>query len=362
MACDIEFIYLHACLSDYLDKLLLPPDFLDTGKAKKCALPEVIAINEELDSHENRNRRFLLGVFISFVGLAEGLCRQKGVDSIEHALTKYPPRTEVNTGRANSLTLGEPELSLRTYYNAAEKVIRHDLLRSDYPNCAPHATQSWAQYQDTFERICALPPFGRAALMGLLWDRVLDIPIPEAGCGVREIRPFEHIVLNFQKAPGEPAGVVLQGIAYAYYRADSPNVTFRPYKVGTGSSRVGAAGDVDGWVGNQLALSIEVKDKPINVDNLNEFDQFILQLRRWPNCTAVALAESFDDVATDYLRSHEILCFDRDTMVQNISYWDVPKQKLAVRELYYYFSVIQQNTRLTRRFDAFCEDAGIDLG
>ena len=55
------------------------------------------------------------------------------------------------------------------------------------------------------------------------------------------------------------------------------------------------------------------------------------------------------------------MCFDRDTMVQNISYWDVPKQKLAVRELHYYFSVIQQNTRLTKRFEEFCKEAGISL-
>jgi hypothetical protein len=361
MGSDIEDRYVHAALKDYLGELLLPEDFLDVDGGKTGDLPQVSSINDELDSRENRNRRFLLGVLISFVSLAEQLCRQNGVDSINHVLTRFPPKTEVSSGKANSLTLGNPELSLRTYYNAAEKVIRHDLLRSDYPNCAPHATQSWSQYRNTFERICALSSFGRAELMCLLWDRVLDIPIPEAGSGVREIRPFEHTVLNFQKAPGEPGGVVLQALAYAYYRADSPNVTFRPYKVGSGSSRVGAAGDVDGWVGNQLALSIEVKDKHIGEDNLNELDQFILQLRRWPNCTAVVLAESFDNEAVEYFRDHGILCFDRDTMVQNISYWDVPKQKLAVRELYYYFSVIQQNTKLTKRFEEFCKEAGISL-
>ena len=344
MGSDIEDRYVHAALKDYLGKLMLPEDFIDVDESKKGDLPEVFSIDSELDSHENRNRRFLLGVFISFVALAEELCRQNGVESIDDVFTKFPPKTEVNSGKANSLTLGDPELSLRTYYNAAEKVIRHDLLRSDYPNCAPHATQSWSQYRGTFERICALPPFGRAELM------------------VREIRPFEYIVQNFQKAPGEPGGVVLQALAYAYYRADSPNVTFRPYKVGSGSSRVGAAGDVDGWVGNQLALSIEVKDKHIGEDNLNELDQFILQLRRWPNCTAVVLAESFDDEAIEYFRDRGILCFDRETMVQNISYWDVPKQKLAVRELYYYFSVIQQNTRLTKRFEEFCDEAVVQVG
>lgn len=136
MGSDIEDRYVHAALKDYLGELLLPEDFLDVDDGKTGDLPQVFSINDELDSHENRNRRFLLGVFISFVSLAEELCRQNGVDSIDRVLTKFPPRTEVNSGKANSLTLGNPELSLRTYYNAAEKVIRHDLLRSDYPNCA----------------------------------------------------------------------------------------------------------------------------------------------------------------------------------------------------------------------------------
>ena len=357
---DISERYLNAKLADFIDKLQLPLDFL-SGGADPVDPKAAEEVESVLDASGNVKRKYLLGVFMAFVTLGENLCRQRGVESIKQALTKIPPKVEVSSGKANTLTLGDPELSLRNYYNAVETVIRHDLLRSDYPNCAPHATQSWAQYREVFEAICSMSQKSRIHLLSALWKRVLDIPIPEAGTGVREIRPFEYIVQNFKKAPGEPGGVVLQALAYAYYRADSPNVTCRPYKVGSGSSRVGAAGDVDGWVGNQLALSIEVKDKIINDDNLSELDQFILQLRRWPNCTAVVLAESFSDGAIEYFKKHDILCFDRATMVKNISYWDVPKQKLAVRELFYYFSIIQQNTSLTNRYEQFCDEAGIDL-
>ena len=178
---------------------------------------------------------------------------------------------------------------------------------------------------------------------------------------IREIRPFEHIIKNFKSSVHEPAGAVLQGLVYAYYRADSPSVTFRPYKVGAGSSRVGAAGDVDGWVGNMLALSVEVKDLPIAVENLNQFDQFEMQLKRWPNCTALVVAQSFTPEAEEYLSSRQILAMTRETMTRNVSYWDVPKQKLAVRELHYYFGVIQRNTKLTERFESFCRAAGIKL-
>ena len=346
-------------LSYYVIDLGLPEDFTERESDKT---DDVVEMNASLDISGNRRRNYLKGVYPAFVILAEWLCDQNGVESIRHVYTQFPPVETVATGTANTLILGNPNLSLRTAYNNVEKVIRHDLQRPDYPNCAPHATQSWNQYSDEFEAICAMTPGEREALMELLWDRILAIPPIEAQDGYeREIRPFEHIVLNFPTAPHEPPGVVLQALAYAYYRADSPSVTFRPYKVGSGSSRVGAAGDVDGWTGKVLALSVEVKDKRIDETNLNEIDQFIRQLTRWPNATGIVLATEFSPEAIDFLAEHNILAFDRTRMATNVSYWDVPKQKLAVQELYYYFGVIQRNTHLTNRFEDFCDDAGIEL-
>lgn len=347
-------------LGDYVRQLKLPSDFClrsDPLNTDQCD-----QVLQSMSTKENSRRRFLLGVYMAFICLAEELCKQQGVTSIKDVLDAFPPVESAGARRANTLTLGEPKLSLRTHYNDVEKLIRHDLSRPDYPNCAPHATQSWAQYKEQFSDICLMSPDERKYLMGLLWEKVLEIPMPETDDdAVREIRPFEHIILNFPTAPREPPGVVLQAFAYAYFRADSPNVTFRPFKVGAGSSSVQTAGDVDGWVGDKLAMSVEVKDKDIDDSNLNEFDQFILQLKHWPNCTALALANGFSDTAVDYLASHNILAFDRQSMATNVSYWDVPKQKIAVRELHFYFARVQGSSRLTNRFHKFCSEEGIDL-
>lgn len=308
----------------------------------------------------------MLGVLLAYIGVAEALLAENKLSSIKDVFTVFPPKDKLADGsQVNTLTLEGQSgvISLRAYYNFVERVIRHDLHRPDYPNSAPHATQSWGQHKREFEIICAMSAEERAQLLDQLWIHVLEIPELTADVhGVRELRPFGHILDNFaSKSRGEPGGAVLQGLAYAYYRADSPSVTLRVFKVGSGSSRVGAAGDVDGWIGGTLALSVEVKDLDIGDSDVSQFDQFIKQLRRWPNCTAVVLANSFTDPAREYLSENSILVFNRSRMSNNVSYWDMPKQKMAVQEFYYYLKVVQNHANLLKRFEKFCLDEGISL-
>ncbi|MFF0943959.1 hypothetical protein ACFYE2_06990 [Kocuria sp. CPCC 205300] len=350
-------------LSDYVTDMGIPTRILqrqrlDTGSP---LVQKVL----ELKRRQPR-RRYLLGVLLAYIGVAEALAENSGLDHIDDVLNDFPPKKALTDGsKVNTLTLecGEKIISLRSYYNSVERTIRHNLHRPDYPNSAPHATQSWDQHRQEFELICRMDPGERAQLLELLWQQVLAIPELEADVrGVRELRPFGHILDNFSSAVArEPGGAVLQGLAYAYYRADSPSVTLRVFKVGSGSSRVGAAGDVDGWIGGTLALSVEVKDMDITEDDIAQFDQFIKQLRRWPNCTAVVLANKFSSEAQDYLSQNSILVFDRSRMSSNVSYWDMPKQKMAVQEFYYYLKVVQNHGKLLRRFEEFCATAGIGL-
>ncbi|MDR0593923.1 MAG: hypothetical protein LBG60_11835 [Bifidobacteriaceae bacterium] len=349
-------------LSSYVAALGLPEGFAE--RTRPTTSDKVEAVIGLRKKHLRRN--YLLGVLIAYVGVAEKLLAQVGQDHLDDALKRYPPLEESGGRRLNTLTLlpKDEVISLRTYYNAVEQVIRHDLHRLGYPNAAPHATQSWSQHRAEFDLIAAMTPGERASLMDRLWDEALSLEeMGGPADGFREIRPFEKVLAEFPGGQrGEPGGAVLQGLAYAYYRADSPNVTLRIYKVGSGSSRVGAAGDVDGWIGDELALSVEVKDLDITDDNLSQFDQFTKQLERWPNCTAVALARSFTAGAAGWLLERTILPLDRDRMASNVSYWDVPKQRLAVRELLYFFAVVQVHAKLLKRFKDFCREEGIAEG
>lgn len=347
-------------LKDYICELQLPQDFLTR---KPDFSDRVRQLDATFDDTKHKRRNYIKGLFLSFVILSEHLLKQAAKTSFPEVFDVFEPLDVVSGNRkANSLTIGEPPLSLRVFYNAAESLIRHTLQRPAYPNCAPHATQSWEQYRDVFSQICRLSPNERAALITLIWQRIIAIPYIEGQEGVvREIRPFEHLINHFTRSEHEPPGVVLQALVYAYYRADSPSVTFRPYKVGAGSSRIGASGDVDGWIGRELTLSVEVKDLPISNSNIHELDQFAKQLLRWPNCTALVVAQSFTPEVELFLNNQNILCMTRENMAKNVSYWDVPKQKLAVREMYYYFSVIQRHPKLTKRFEQFCTENSIFL-
>jgi hypothetical protein len=351
-----------ANLSQFEPLLGLPEGFVARQRPEGSIKVESVLA---LRSHYSR-RRYLLGVLIAYVAVVEELLTGLEIDSLEEALEAHPPLTEAHGKRLNSLTfeIDGGVISLRKYYNLAERVIRHELHRLDYPNAAPHATQSWSQHQREFNIIASMTPGERAMLMDSLWEEVVALPESPGQAGApRETRPFEKILAEFPAGqPGEPPGAVLQGLAYAYYRADSPNVTLRIYKVGSGSSRVGAAGDVDGWIGDTLALSVEVKDLDIGEDGLSQFDQFMKQLERWPNCTAVALARSFSPTATEWLNNRGILPFDRPRMASNVSYWDVPKQKMAVREFLYFLAVVQSHHKLLTRFRQFCDEKGISVG
>lgn len=349
--------------ASYVEALELPDGFAD--RTQPSQETDRVAEVLRLKALQPR-RRYLLGVLLAYIGMAENLLGQLSKNSLDNVLDVYPPREILAGGsRSNTMTLVGPQntVSLRNYYNAVEHVIRHDLHRPDYPNSAPHASQSWVQHQDEFSLIVGMEPGERVQLAERLWDMVLAIPELSAEInGVRELRPFGHILDNFSSGvAGEPGGAVLQGLAYAYYRADSPNVTLRVFKVGSGSSRVGAAGDVDGWIGGSLALSVEVKDLEIGDGDIAQFDQFVKQLVRWPNCTAVVLANGFSVAASEYLNENNILVFDRPRMSSNVSYWDIPKQKMAVQELYYFLKVVQNHAKLLKRFEEFCTESGISL-
>lgn len=351
-------------LAEYEAELGLPPGFVLRKRPGQVSGPVATVI--QLRSRHPR-RRYLEGVLLAYVAMAEELLAQTGEDAIDDVLQKYRPLAVDASGRAlNTLTLEGPSqtISLRNYYNQAETVIRHHLLRTGYPNSAPHATQSWTQHRREFELIAAMTPGERARLLDEIWKVVLELPEMASQAGAeRRVRPFERILTDFPNTQrGEPAGALLQGLAYAYYRADSPNVTLRIYKVGSGSSRVGATGDVDGWVGDVLRLSVEVKDEQLGAEDMHKLDQFVMNLRRWPDCTAVVLAREFTEDARVWITAHSILCLDRGRMASNVSFWDVPKQQLAVRELLYFLGVIQQNAKLLNRFKDFCATEGVDLG
>lgn len=154
---------------------------------------------------------------------------------------------------------------------------------------------------------------------------------------------------------------MLQGLAFAYYRADSPNVTIETGKVGAGSRRVGRVGDVDGWNGPELVLSIEVKDENLHDPEDETLDGFLANLAEWPDATAIVLARGATDDFVSALAKQNVSVLTRERMLDAVMRWDLNKQRLAAREFHYYLARQQRHSGLTHRFETFLEEQGIEL-
>jgi hypothetical protein len=306
-------------------------------------------------------RKFVLGVLLGFIGVVEDLLSSHGMPSVESILDRWPPESQDSQGRPRNvlhINDGGRVVSHRTYYNRAEKLI-FKLRRYDYPNCAPHATQAWPQHRDALIAIGRMSPEERRAFAELLWSELLALPeFAPRSEGELTPRPFSVFLKEFpERIPKVPAGAILQGLAFAYYRADAPNVTLETGKVGAGGARQGRVGDVDGWSASGLVLAIEVKDT--EVSDVAELKGFLANLAEWKDATAIVLARSFSTDVREQLANEGLLTLDRLGMAENVGLWDVRKQQMAVREFEYFARRVQKNSQLCDAIKTFADDQGL---
>lgn len=350
-------------IADYIAALNLPGDM-------SARSPEITARVEEFlaSFHSQRaTRNFLPGLVIAMLALVETVLAHDGAASNDQGIDAYARQTtSARGGHVNTLNVvldDESTVRLRPLYNAAQHVIVHELRRYDYPNMPGHATQAWRQHQDLLDGLFAMTPGERRAVLDETWAVVTALHhFVRRTIADATPRPFAVTLEEFPNTQrGEPAGAVLQGLAFAYYRADSPNVTIETGKVGAGSRRVGRVGDVDGWAGPELVLSIEVKDEDLADPDDDTLDAFIANLAEWPDATAIVVARGATDEVVEGLGSHNVSVLTRERMLDAVARWDLYKQRLAAREFHYYLARVQRTSALTLRFEAFVDDQELDL-
>jgi hypothetical protein len=301
------------------------------------------------------------------IALVERVLAHDGATNNALGIDGYTRQTtNARGGHVNTLNVvlsADNVVRLRPLYNAAQHVIVHEMRRYDFPNMPGHATQAWRQHQDLLDGLFAMSPGERRAVLDETWEVITALH----RFGRRTIadaapRPFAVILEEFPNTQrGEPAGAVLQGLAFAYYRADSPSVTIETGKVGAGSRRVGRVGDVDGWAGPELVLSIEVKDEDLSDPNDDTLDGFIANLAEWPDATAIVVARGATDTVVDGLATQNVSVLTRERMLDAVVRWDLNKQRVAAREFHYYLARVQRTSALTLRFEAFVDDHELEL-
>jgi len=171
-----------------------------------------------------------------------------------------------------------------------------------------------------------------------------------------------QVIKDFPRAkePGERSGAALQGFAYGFVCADAPDLTPRSAKVHTGARRAGLVGDVDGYNGPFLQLTVEVKDKDLH--DFAELVDFLSNLSDHPDATAFVICLSVADEVRQDCTRHAISVLTIDDMAEQVRLWTASKQTRAVREALAYYERIEGSPALAGRFARFLQERKIDVG
>lgn len=307
-------------------------------------------------------RKFSAGLVIAFIDFLNALgVPGAELRSAEELLKKYPRQQKTAAGkRANTLIVaadGGKTLSLRPFYNAAERFFRAEHKRFDYPSCAPHATQAWADYLHWLDALVTFSPQEMSSLRRRVGDYVLDNLKDQAfdPASVRVEPPLFQMILedfDLTAGKGEPTGAAFQGIVFGFLRADNPHLQVEIEKVRTGSKRLQRVGDVDAWEGARLAITAEVKQYVLKDDNVPDIEGFANEAGR-RGAIGLVLALGFDAGVRGRVESLGLRALDAEDMLGVVRLWDPVKQRTAVSSFVYYVKHVEKNSSLAGRLDAF---------
>lgn len=313
-------------------------------------------------------RKFSAGLLIASIEFLIDLgVPGRAFADLDAVLAAHPRQMTTAAGkRANTLIVakGDGTSSLRPFYNAAERYFRAEHKRFDYPSCAPHATQAWADYQPWLN---ALVTFSAADLVALrdrvrrfVLDTLASQEFDPAAVTV-DPPPFKTWLENFDMASqrGEPSGAVFQGMVFGFLRADNPHLQIEIDEVRTGSKRLQRIGAVDGWEGGRLAISAEVKQFVLKPDDVPDLEAFANATGR-RGALGVIATLGFEGEARARVDALGLVPLDTDDMLRIVELWDPVKQRTAVTSFIYYAKHVEKSSSLGRRVDAFLEQAARD--
>jgi hypothetical protein len=250
---------------------------------------------------------------------------------------------------------------IRPFYNAAERFFRAEQKRFDYPSCAPHATQAWGDYVPWLNALVTFTPQQmtelRARIAGFVLDTLASQEFDPASVAV-EPPLFRMVIENFDvtRHRGEPTGAAFQGIVFGFLRADNPHLQVEIEKVRTGSKRLQRIADIDGWEGQRLAISAEVKQMILRADTVPDPEGFSNEVGRRGALGAV-FALGFDEGVRDAIEALGLKALDPDDMLRIVELWDPLKQRTAVTSFQYYVHHVEKNSSLMARLKEFLEAA-----
>jgi hypothetical protein len=311
-------------------------------------------------------RKFSAGLLVSFIDFLVALdVPNQEFDSFEAFLLRFPRQLRTGAGAtANTLIVRRPDgrtLSLRPFYNSIERFYRSDQKRFDYPSAAPHATQAWVDYLRWLDSLVTFNLDELSELRSRVNQFVLETLKSQAFDPASiEVEPplFRLLITGFDMTSqgSEPTGAPFQGIVFGFLRADNPHLQIEIDKVRTGSRRLQRVGDVDGWEGGRLAISAEVKQYKLSIDDTRDLEGFGNATGR-QGALGVVAALGFGHGAREAIEALGLIPLEKGDMARIVELWDPVKQRTAVSSLIYYAKHVEKNSSLTDRIQSFISGA-----
>lgn len=309
-------------------------------------------------------RKFVAGLLISMIDFTNKLdLPDPEIKDFGELLEKYPKEEKTGQGKqANTLIVrrGNETISLRPFYNEAERLFRTKHSRFDYPSCAPHATQAWKDYENWLDMLTTMPIEAKESLRTAVVSFVLKV-LPNQAFDPSKVLiqpPLFKILLekfNFTAPKKEPSGAAFQGAVFGFIRADNPHLQVEIDKVRTGSKRLQRVGDIDAWDGERLAISAEVKSREVRKDLMEDISGFANSVSE-RGAIGLLISLSFSERARSVAEEVGLRALDREDLIRIVELWDPSKQRIAVESMVYYAAHVEKNSVLKERLRSFIEE------
>jgi hypothetical protein len=340
-------------------------------KPGKLAVEEVEIIKDlvEFVDQKFKRMRYPLGLALDFTLLAQQLSLHDAAaksfrsDLMKKDLFQRYTLVTARAGReANTLTLTfkpsdvQHEVGIRKLEeNVGELFVR--LNRPGYPSAYVYNTGQWHKFQDTLLVPCfRLSESARYRLYEKLIDYGLShlTPNPFLGRESPRVRLFEEIVRHYPRShKGENAGALFQGLVAGYMKADRPHLSFVVDKTRTGSARQSRIGDIDGYFGLDLEVSVKAKDNPLTSENVEkEVGEFLAKSAE-NRIMALVFAQSLEPAAKQVIEGHGAVSITVEDLLATAATWDWRKQDSAVHGLLHFLAHVEQNPDAVNRLLTF---------
>jgi hypothetical protein len=305
-----------------------------------------------------------LGLALDFLMVAEQISHSDGrVTEFESDLETDDilDRYDQASTKSTLTLIGDDghRYGIRAVHEYVTDLFREELLRSNFPSAAPHYTGEWERYTPMLEAAFVLSRSGRYEAAQRIFDFALaeleskdfaarQPPFPDPMVEILDDYPRSH--------PGEEGGLTFQAIAYGYMTTEWPHLSIRVDKVHTGSSRQHRYGDIDGYTGPDLMVSLEVKD--LTIDDSNVESQLGTAMEQASETTAVSIA-MVDDVegdARETLEDAGVEVLTEEDLRNQLRLWDYHKQNEALQGMLHYLANVEQDPDAVQRLLRFVHE------